>query len=192
MRLRNIAISTLCALCLGLGGQGSKAAEVPFVSIEELMAHPERYDGQVIRTVAFFLDEYGGFRVDPRPLKLMQKWTIPRRHGDIHMYGMIWYNGFNEQAAEDGQIEITNFSWVVVEGKFESGPTGDWGVYRGLLNNITFMKDLLPSPSSVPGSLTTKRTHQRLRPKIEEATYILPDTPMRFLLYPKAKPVVQK
>jgi len=192
MRMHNFKLGLCLACILGFIGPGRLASEVIYVPFEKLVAEPEKYDGQMVRTVAYFKEGETAFWPDPRAWKQVDYDRDPNNKYTYATLPGVWLGGINSQAIAEGKIAYANESWVLVQGRFKQ----DDYFFRGYLDDVTLMELWMTNPDRLPNQQASKTTLRRLqtdaRIQVQSALFVAtPGKPMRFLLYPKAKAVVQ-
>ncbi len=95
------------------------------VSIVQLIATPDRYDGKVIQVMGF--------------LRLAFEGNVIYLHEDDYKHG-IGKNGLwiERNAKIDEKSDKLNMHYVVIEGTFHAGDQGHLGLNAGAISNITF------------------------------------------------------
>lgn len=94
------------------------------VSMVNLIAHPERYHGKVVR-----LDGIGNIGEDGRTLALCR--------GTVNPKDTMWLEFDPELAPDTKTLEQYNGKVILVEGTFNKDNTGDSGLCSGCIENIT-------------------------------------------------------
>ncbi len=105
-------------------------------SIDQLLAHPSKFDGRAVAVVAYANIEFEGNELC----------DVPRAGRE----GCIWLT-YNEEPYETEQdlvrYDAVEEKWrafhgkrVLVRGTFNRGPSGHWGMYLGEINRITGVK----------------------------------------------------
>jgi len=187
-----IAFLVAVGVVLGMGtmraGTPDVTAHASFVPFDEILANLDKYDGQRLRTVAFYSGDYPALQADMRPLELIPEWTGARSSGFAGWTPdqLIWLGWGIPQPDEARGIQPQFKNWLLVEGTFYKGPTGHWGLYAGMFHDITLMRPLMEKQSGVAPSPSTKLSVKSRWTQARPAVYVLPETPMSRLLTPRA------
>ncbi len=105
-------------------------------SIDQLLAHPSKFDGRAVAVVAYANIEFEGDVLCDVP--------------SAGREGCIWLtydDGPYETEQDLARYQAAEENWrafhgkrVVVRGTFNRGPSGHWGMYLGEINRITGAK----------------------------------------------------
>jgi hypothetical protein len=121
------------ALLLGLCG-AVRSAEIPEVSLIQLIASPERYDGKRIMVQGFALVEFEG-----NALYL---------HKEDKDFGLsknaIWLEVPEEKEAS---WKLHSGSYVLVVGTFRAANRGHWDMFSGAIEGIIRFESLNRRPA---------------------------------------------
>lgn len=120
-RTRFLAIAFL--LYIGLGGWAS-AEQIKDVSIIQLIADPQRFDGQAIRVIGFLRLEFEGNAV------YLHREDFEK---SILQNG-IWIELTESQLRSSGKL---NNGYVLIEGTFSASEKGHLGIWPGSLQRVS-------------------------------------------------------
>ncbi len=123
----------LCvALLFGLG-DAARSAEIPEVSLIQLIASPERYDGKRVRVEGFALIEFEGnalyFHKEDKDVGLSKN--------------AIWLEVPEEK---ETKWKLHSGSYVLVVGTFRAANRGHWDMFSGALEGIIRFEPLNRRP----------------------------------------------
>lgn len=111
-------------LLLIFGLAGSASATPPTdVSIVQLIANPERYDGQQVRVIGFLRLEFEGNAI----------YLHREDYERSILQNSIWIDLTDSQ--ENSAAKLNN-SYVLVEGKFDVRQKGHFGMWPGSLQQV--------------------------------------------------------
>jgi hypothetical protein len=117
-----------------LGGVRSSSGQSPTnVTVIQLIATPERYDGKLIRVIGFLSLEFEG-----NALYLHQE-----DYEQVIFRDAIWVEVTPEM---DRQKEVLDKHYVLLEGTFSATEYGHMGGFSGTIKNVT---RAAPHPSRV-------------------------------------------
>ncbi len=108
------------------------------LSIDQLLAHPSRFDGRAVAVVAYANIEFEGDELCGVPP------SAPRNKRCIWL---TWDDGPYETEQDLARYKAAEEKWrafhgkrVLVRGTFNRGPSGHFGMYSGEINLITGVK----------------------------------------------------
>ena len=104
------------------------------VTLGEMMAHPDNYDGKRVSVTGYYRGEFEGSSFCPD-----EKADAAGRYGDC-----LWL-GEPSTFADHKDIQFVNDAWIKVEGVFFKGPGGHMSMWSGELQRLTLMQ-----PASLP------------------------------------------
>lgn len=128
---RLLALSAITVLLSGLSAAPVSGSLENTVSIVQLIATPEKYDGKVIQVVGFLRLEFEGNAI--------------YLHEDDYRYA-IYKNGLMivSNANIEAKAGKLNLHYVIVEGTFNANNLGNKGLNSGTITNITYAADMGP------------------------------------------------
>ena len=115
-------MKTLLLLMLLLSGQ--LFAQVPTVSILQLIATPEKYDGQVVRFEGVTHVEFEGNAI-----------YVSKEHWKAQVSSFAIWMDLKEELAKSRQW--LNGKYCIVEGTFHAKDRGHMGLFMGALSDVT-------------------------------------------------------
>ncbi len=128
-------IISVVALLASAGCVSSRDVNQP-LSIDQLLAHPSKFDGRAVVVVAYANIE---FEID----KLCDVPSTP----DRRCIWLTYDDGPYETEQDLARYQAADEKWrafhgkrVLVRGTFNRGPSGHFGVYPGEFNRITGVK----------------------------------------------------
>jgi len=106
------------------------------LSIDQLLAHPSKFDGRAVVVIAYANIEFEGDELCDVP-------SIPRQR----CIWLTWTDGPYETEQDLARYDAAEEKWrafhgkrVLVRGTFNRGPSGHFGMYPGEINRITGAK----------------------------------------------------
>jgi hypothetical protein len=119
------------------------------VSIVQLIATPEKYDGKVVLVGGFLRLEFEGDAI--------------YLHEDDYRHG-IYANGLwvNLDAKNAENSDKINLHYAFVEGTFDASRHGHGGLFAGTINNITYAR-IASSRHRKPDKCTGARERGKLK-----------------------------
>jgi hypothetical protein len=136
MKVRRAAFAcwvTTIALCLspvsaqtdGYYPKGGPDIQAEEVSIVQLIATPERYDGKIVRLIGYLHLEFEGDAI-----------YLHREDFDRGIYeNSVWINLPND--IKPGQRQAVNGHYVICTARFVAGRHGHMGMFAGELEDVT-------------------------------------------------------
>ena len=119
-----VASLQVCAQMPGYMAKGTKPVTAETVSILQLIANPERYDGQRVQVIGFLRLEFEGNGI--------------YLHREDYERG-IAQNGLAVQlpsAMTKEQTDAVNMNYVICLGTFVASPRGHFGLWSGTIKDI--------------------------------------------------------
>jgi hypothetical protein len=122
---RLLAFSAMTFLLLGSAASVSGSLENS-VSIVQLIATPEKYDGKVVQVMGFLRLEFEGNAI--------------YLHEDDYTHA-IYKNGLMivSNANIEARADKLNLHYIILEGTFDGKNLGNKGLNSGTITNITFV-----------------------------------------------------
>jgi len=119
-----LTVMTMMVL-IALSAAPISRAQNNAVSIVQLIANPEKYDGKVVQVTGFLRLEFEGNAI--------------YLHEDDYRHG-ITKNGLMvvRNLKVDEKADKFDLHYVVLEGTFDAGNHGNMGLNSGTITNITF------------------------------------------------------
>jgi len=105
------------------------------VSLAEVLAFPEKYQGQRISVVGYYRNEFEG-----------QSFSIGPSGYDSVLESSLWRSELSS-FAKAADIDDREEGWLRIDGVFLRGPAGHMGAYRGEIVRLTRVQ---PAPPHVP------------------------------------------
>ena len=116
-------VASVCLLLASLFAVRVKAAEPVKVTLVQLIANPEKFDGKLIRVIGFLRLEFEG--------------DVLYLHREDYEHAIlgdgIWVDVTPEMTK---QKETLNMHYVLLEGIFSSGERGHMGMWSGSIKRI--------------------------------------------------------
>ena len=107
------------------GNANQEASEVSMIS---LIANPEKYDGKLVRVVGVGRIEFEGNSL----------YFSKADHDNNITKNALWMNpDYEALQAEENELQKLNGKYVLIEGVFNSGNQGHFGMYSGAVERIT-------------------------------------------------------
>ena len=131
MRHYTIAVALLVAAFTALKGQAAEMAED--VSMVQLIATPEKYDGKFVRVFGYLILEFEGDAVYLHREDLVQ--GLSRN--------ALWVD--RTEAMERDEKKLSGH-YVLIEGIFDAQGHGHMGLFSGVIKDITRVETWPPKP----------------------------------------------
>ena len=140
MKRRTITILGLLLFLPFIFGFGEVANNVVDVSLVNLIATPEKYNGKTVRVIGISNIEFEGNAI-----------YLSREHLLNGVTKNALWISLNSQAIGKTEEELSKYNgqYALVEGVFKKGKYGHMGLFSGSIDNITRFMPWPPQPIKI-------------------------------------------